>query len=722
MKKCNISYIFVFLISLCLFSCSGNLLQEKEMQNNNFQTLESVIKIRVEDSARTIEALIQPDQLRNFKLTGKKSSEESFQNLGNASGYASLAQLTNARIILPAGAVGNEWDFNLSAELPVEGSSSLTFSAATKCTVKAGMNAAKFVFMGTDFTTGKGAFSVSFDWSENPENSGKVNKAKAILETTDATPVQVVAYDDLTVSNNKVTVAGSNINSGSYRLKVYLCKNEVTIAYWQEVIRISKGITSSASRKIKAFEKSYNITYENCGDGVNNPCPSTVTKDSDLFANGKPARTGYTFINWYTDNNTWKNPFDVKKVKADTTLYARWLDNSDAHSATKDTIAQKIAAVTTPNEKSNPFNIKVYGLFGEDDFTSAATALETLGSCFNDSDESNDIYITLDFSEITSDSAITSFGYFSSCSALAGIVIPDSSSYKFISQTYQGISGQSFAYAVNLQYIRASENNPYYKSVDDVLFIENGTYLIAFPCGKECDNGTYITPSSVTTIGEYAFTANIKISKLQIGQNVSNIKPHAFDNCIRKFTNIIFEDTAHAWKYTDGSIYNIQSTFNSYINSEETYDNFSIYSKTDDTFEGILVASQVIPISENIISGAGSDDENYDISSEGFYTITCSESYESKWFTIETVPDAQYSIYYCHSDTASSFQNIPVDAELWYRPVLSIYSSNGSTYFSNFNSNTNSFTARDTQAYICIQEKGYSSTGKKAYLLIRKVE
>ena len=701
MKKFNISYIFVFLISLCLFSCSGNLLQEKE---------ESVIKIQVEDSARTIEALIQPDQLKNFKLTGKKSSEESFQNLGNASGYASLAQLANARITLPAGAVGNEWDFNLSAELPVEGSSSLTFSAATKCTVKAGMNAVKFVFMGTDLTTGKGAFSVSFDWSENPENSGKVNKAKAILETTDATPVQVAAYDDLTVSNNMVTVAGSNINSGSYRLKVYLCKNDVTIAYWQEIIRISKGITSSASRKIKAFEKSYNITYENCGIGVNNPCPSTVTKDSDLFANGKPARTGYTFINWYTDNNTWKNPFDVKNVKADTTLYARWLDNNDAHSATKDTIAQRIAAVTTPNEKSNPFNIKVYGNFSEEDFTAAAEAL----SAKND----DDVYISLDFSEITSDSAITSFGYFSSCSALAGIVIPDSSSY----QTYQGISGQSFAYAVNLQYIRASENNPYYKSVDGVLFIEDGTHLIAFPCGKECDNDTYITPSSVTTIGEYAFTANIKISKLQIGQNVSNIKPHAFNNCISKFTDIIFEDTNHAWKYTGGFIYNIQSTFNSYIKGDANYENYSTYSKTDDTFEGTLAASQVIPISENIISGAGSDDENYDISSEGFYTITCSESYESKWFTIETIPDAQYYIYYCHSDTASSFQNIPVEADnLWYYPALSAYSSNGSTYFSNFNSYTKSFTARDTQAYICIQEKGYSSTGKKAYLLIRKV-
>ena len=710
MKKCNISYIFVFLISLCLFSCSGNLLQEKE---------ESVIKIQVEDSARTIEALIQPDQLRNFKLTGKKSSEDSFQNLGNASGYASLAQLANARITLPAGAVGNEWDFNLSAELPVEGSSSLTFSAATKCTVKAGMNAVKFVFMGTDLTIGKGAFSVSFDWSENPENSGKVNKAKAILETTDASPVQVAAYDDLTVSNNKVTVAGSNINSGSYRLKVYLCKNEATIAYWQEIIRISKGITSSASRKIKAFEKSYNITYENCGFGVNNPCPSTVTKDSDLFANGKPARTGYTFINWYTDNNTWKNPFDVKNVTADTTVYPRWLDNNDAHSATKDTIAQRIAAVTTPNEKSNPFNIKVYGNFSEEDFTAAAEAL----SAKND----DDVYISLDFSEITSDSAITSFGYFYSCSVLAGIVIPDSSSYEFNSydKSYRGISGRDFSSLVNLQYIRASENNSYYKSIDDVLFIEDGTYLIAFPCGKECDNDTYIIPSSVTTIGEYAFTANIKISKLQIGQNVSNIKPYAFDNCIRKFTNIIFEDTNHAWKYSGGTIYNIQSTFNSYINSEERYENYSIYSKLDDTFEGILAASQMIPISENIISGAGSDDENYDISSEGFYTITCSADDETKWFTIETVPDAQYSIYYCHSDTADSFENIPEVDNLWYYPALSVYSSNGSTYFSNFNSYTKSFTARDTQAYICIQEKGYlenARNNKKAYLLIRKVE
>ena len=728
--------IFVSLTMLMVFmavSCN-NVTMPKDTDNKaeQFTAQSPVLKIIIDESARTIEPVIQPSLLKNFRLSGSKvvGEGEAPQTFEATTTYTALSDLSNADILLPSDAAGFNWDLTLSADLPGEGNSSVTYTAATRANIKAGKNAVKFVFMGTDLTTGTGGFSVTFDWSEKTENSGKVTSAKAVLETTGESPTQT-PYNNLSISGNKVTVQANNIACGTYRLKMYLYKDEAQIAYWQDIVRIANGVTSTETHKINHFSKTYSITYVlNAESGVTNPCPQTVTTYSDLFADGKPQLADHSFINWYLDDGTWKQPFDVSKINEDTTVYARWLDYNDPHVATKENIAAKIAAVA-PNDKLNPFNIKVYGIFDENDFTSAASALQSIDSCFNDSDATNDIYIALDFSETSTD--VNTFGYFVSCACLAGIVIPDS--IPAMSPSYQnsqtGITGSDFCYDVNLQYINASETNPNYKSVDGVLLSKDGKFLAAFPRGKEWQNGVYKTPDSVTKISRNAFCWGIGADHIKMGVNVSKIYDYSFYNLSTKEGNavtITFEDTDTIWKASgSGTIYNINGYF-----AEKKHSNFTFYynlTKNSDgaTFNSIIQDTTVIPFSsENIITGEGTDEDNYDITSEGFYTIICAERNKNIWFSLPTTSGKEYHLYYCNKNTQESdkFENAPDQDELWYCPYLSVYSIDGKKCYVNriYSQGTASFTAEGESVYICIEEAGYGSEGKKAFLLIREVE
>ena len=729
--------IFVSLTMLMVFmavSCN-NVTMPKDTDNKaeQFTAQSPVLKIIIDESARTIEPVIQPSLLKNFRLSGSKvvGEGEAPQTFESSTTYAALSDLSNADILLPSDAAGFNWDLTLSADLPGEGNSSVTYTATTRANIKAGKNAVKFIFMGTDLTTGTGGFSVTFDWSEKTENSGKVTSAKAVLETTGESPTQTT-YNNLTISGNKVTVQANNIACGTYRLKMYLYKGEAQIAYWQDIVRIANGVTSSKTHKINHFSKTYSITYVlNAESGVTNPCPQTVTTYSDLFAEGKPQLADHSFINWYLDDGTWKQPFDVSKITENTTVYARWLDYNDPHVATKENIAAKIAAVA-PNDKSNPFNIKVYGIFDEDDFISAAGAFQSIDSCFNDSDAANDIYITLDFSETSTN--VNTFGYFVSCACLAGIVIPDSipamSSYYQNSQT--GITGSDFCYDVNLQYINASETNPNYKSVDGVLLSKDGKFLAAFPRGKECQNRVYKTPDSVTKISSYAFRWGIGADHIIMGVNVSEIYDYSFSNLSTKEggkVTITFEDTDTIWYGSSSkTIYDINGYFAELIKNS----NFTLWntlSKDDHgmTFNSMIQDTTVVPFSsENIITGEGTDKDNYDITSEGFYTVTCAERYTNIWFSLPTTSGKEYHLYYCNRNTQVSnmFENAPGQDELWYYPYLSVYSTDGKKCYVDriYQEGTASFTAEGESVYICIEEAGYGSGGEKAFLLIREVE
>ena len=102
---------------------------------------------------------------------------------------------------------------------------------------------------------------------------------------------------------------------------------------------------------------------------------------------------------------------------------------------------------------------------------------------------------------------------FKNCSSLASITIPASASS----------IGQSDG-CTSLASIQVSAANMYFKSIDGVLFNADATKIMWFPLGKD---GDYTLPSSVKSIGEYAFR-NCRITSFTMPDNITEIGMGAF--------------------------------------------------------------------------------------------------------------------------------------------------------------------------------------------------
>ncbi len=73
------------------------------------------------------------------------------------------------------------------------------------------------------------------------------------------------------------------------------------------------------------------------------------------------------------------------------------------------------------------------------------------------------------------------------------------------------------------------KNNPKYKSVDGVLFYENGETLQRYPINKS--ETSYNIPDGVKSIGERAFEGCENIENIIIPSSVANIEDYAFSYC-----------------------------------------------------------------------------------------------------------------------------------------------------------------------------------------------
>lgn len=706
--------IFAVTLTVTATACSDSIASDSA-ETTTVQAQKPILKIMLKSESRTVD-LPSLNQFKNFKLTGKKSEENSqVQNLGNQNGYASVSELQNAEIELPAGAAGSEWEFTLKADLQlINNSTAIQCTATATTTIFQGQNVVKFnIAIESNSEQGTGDFSVTFDWSADESNTGKVTKVMAVLQDTAENGTETV-YNNISLNGQKVTIADTNITTGTYRLKVSFFDNEAQIAYWQEIVQITKGITSTAKRTIGNFTKTYSIIYELNGEEsatIVNPCPTKVTKASDLFEKGSPTWNGHTFIDWYTDNGTWQHPFVVKDITADTTVYARWIGENDPF-ATKNTITQKIQDATSTN-KTNSTTIKVLGSFTQDDFTATVDALKARED--NDSNDSNYVYISLDFSETKSDVTNFSNTDFYLCKNLAGIVLPDSIS-----------NMNSARFGENCQYIKVSETNPNYSSIDGVLYSKDQTALVALPAGKEYTNNAYITPDSVTTIksGAFIFTFGVspKINSITIGENVTVIEQNAFNTNLTSEVDFIDQESIWGSNQPDSDdIYN----FSDYFINSNTYNKYGYeyYKLTGQTFATLIATAQVTELT--VIEGAGTEEENKNLDYEGFNSIQISSINEKRWLAISTKQGYKYHLYYLGrngDEYVNKFTNTDdIKENLPYYCALSAYNSNGKTCYikdTQFEV-TAEFTAQDNITYIKIKEKGYDRN-RKVYLLIRE--
>ena len=127
---------------------------------------------------------------------------------------------------------------------------------------------------------------------------------------------------------------------------------------------------------------------------------------------------------------------------------------------------------------------------------------------------------------------------FSGCSSLTNITIP---------KCVANIGELVFEDCNNLERIEVDENNPYYCSVDGILYDKPITKIISIP---ESISGSIEIPEGVTSIGERSTMMhldtpsffNCKITSITIPKSVTCIGELAFSHC-KSLTNITIPDS-----------------------------------------------------------------------------------------------------------------------------------------------------------------------------------
>ncbi len=107
---------------------------------------------------------------------------------------------------------------------------------------------------------------------------------------------------------------------------------------------------------------------------------------------------------------------------------------------------------------------------------------------------------------------------FSYCSGLTSVTVPSS---------VTTIGDNPFSNCSGLISILVDEGNPYYNSIDGILYDKNASILICCPGGKKTVN----IPTSVSTIGGGAFSGCNGMTSIDIPGSVTSIGDDAFSDC-----------------------------------------------------------------------------------------------------------------------------------------------------------------------------------------------
>lgn len=153
-------------------------------------------------------------------------------------------------------------------------------------------------------------------------------------------------------------------------------------------------------------------------------------------------------------------------------------------------------------------------------------------------------------------SSVTSIGKkaFDNCSNMKNIILSDGllsiGSYAFndchsltsitIPKSISSIGENAFHKCYDLTSINVDYNNLYYKSINENLYSKDGKELIKYTSGKT--DTSFVIPSSVISIGDYAFYYCTNLNSIEIPNSVISIGDFAFSYC-KKLQNLDIPDS-----------------------------------------------------------------------------------------------------------------------------------------------------------------------------------
>ena len=136
-------------------------------------------------------------------------------------------------------------------------------------------------------------------------------------------------------------------------------------------------------------------------------------------------------------------------------------------------------------------------------------------------------------------SSVTSIGdmAFAICSSLKEIDIPAS---------VKSIGYMAFYYCSSLEEINVDSNNPYWKSVDGVLYTKDMKTLHTFPCGKKCLE--FSVPNGVTTFYRNAFSLTTYLQIIHLPSSIENLSSEIIYDPYHDYElRIYYDGTIEMW-------------------------------------------------------------------------------------------------------------------------------------------------------------------------------
>ena len=705
-------------------SCNGLMNSDSSKKSTQDKI---ILHLNIRDVKRTVLPSAKAEDLTDFELYGIEtgynySSWADFENnfpddIELIGSFADYDELQSATIELNPAKKNTRWWFYLSAK---SGTNGAEFGAmcTEKIELQLGNNEISFNLSLIELGSAsvKGSLNYTLDYSADTVNAARVTKAVVKLYLIDsdggnsAEPVLQRIYGvggTEQLSQNKITVVSENLDAGSYRVYIDFftgTQGNLPVAKWREIIQIASNLTSKKTVNINNLTNIYLVTYVFNDNATANRTESVIAA-SELL---EPTRSGWLFVNWYKDSAL-TQPFAISEIKEDTTVYAKWIDSSNPHIATKTTVAEKIAAVVAADTSiSDPFEIKVLGGVENETFDEIQTALLNNSSAF----------IALDFSEATEITQLPSGcfrytnivnvtlpeslkiindGAFENCYKITGITIPASVEY---------IAENAFVNEPEQTGFTVAEGNEYFKAVDGVLYSYDGSVLVSYPSGKVATS--YTTPASVTRIKRYAFNYT-KTPVINITNNVNVLERDAFWSC-NDIDSINLADTQSVWyggsystpeeAFQNGEpYYSILYIIDKWKNGD-WYISTTLWKKSGETF-----ADHVTDVTGAVIAPTESRDLT---DSESRYNIVVLDNTSSyKWLCLSTVQGQLYKILTCVSGTSSQFTTGDLEEENFASLYMDLYDGTGNRIdFNSYNPDGDSyyeeftFVAQDNTTYI----------------------